>query len=95
MDHDLEQQLPVETYTADKGYDDGDNHYHLELRGLHSAIHLMRSRTEKKDDHKQVWLDLVKTPQYQQGLKERYKIEQNLGKPNKGVGLDDAAILER
>jgi IS5 family transposase len=62
VDHDLQQQLPVETYTADKGYDDGDNHYHLELRGLHSAIHLMRTRTEKKDDNKQIWLDLIKTP---------------------------------
>jgi IS5 family transposase len=87
VDHDLKQQLPLDTYAADKGYDDGDNHYHLELRGLHSAIRLMRSRTEKKDDNKQVWLELVKTPQYQQGLKERYKIERKFGEAKQGHGL--------
>jgi IS5 family transposase len=87
VDHDLKQQLPVETYAADKGYDDGENHYHLELHGLHSAIRLMRSRTEKKDDNKQIWLDLIKTPQYRQGLKERYKIERKFGEAKQGHGL--------
>jgi hypothetical protein len=52
----------MDTYTTDKGYDDGDNHYHLELRGLHSAIRLMRTRTENKDENKQIWLDLIKNP---------------------------------
>ncbi|HOO50942.1 MAG TPA: transposase, partial [Alphaproteobacteria bacterium] len=36
VDHDLAQGLPVDTYAADKGYDDGDNHYYLELKKLHS-----------------------------------------------------------
>ena len=44
VDHDLEQQLPVDTYAADKGYDDGDNHYYLDLLGLHSAIRIKRNR---------------------------------------------------
>jgi IS5 family transposase len=87
VDHDLKQQLPVKTYATDKGYDDGENHYHLELRGLHSAIRLMRSRTEKKDANKQIWLDLIKTPQYRQGLKERYKIERKFGEAKQGHGL--------
>jgi hypothetical protein len=87
VDHDLKQQHPVETYAADKGYDDGDNHYHLELRGLHSVIRLMRTRTEKKDANKQIWLELVKTPQYEQGLKERYKIERKFGEAKQGHGL--------
>jgi hypothetical protein len=47
----------------------------------------MRTRTEKKDDHKQVWLDLVKTSQYRQGLKERYKIERKFGKAKQGHGF--------
>lgn len=54
VDHDLEQKLPVETYAADKAYDDGENHYYLEYTGLHSAIHLKKTRTEKKDANKQV-----------------------------------------
>jgi IS5 family transposase len=87
VDHDLEQKLPVETYAGDKGYDDGNNHYYLEQCGLHSAIRLKKTRTEKKDVNKQVWLELKETPQYQQGLKERYKIERKFGEAKQGHGL--------
>jgi IS5 family transposase len=87
VDHDRIQQLPVDTYAADKGYDDGDNHYYLELCGLHSAIRLKDTRTAKKDANKQVWLDLVETPHYQQGTKERYKIEPKFGEAKQGHGL--------
>ena len=87
VDHDLKQSLPVDTYTGDKGYDDGDNHYHLELRGLHSAIRLKKNRIEKKDDNKEIWLELVRTPQYRQGLKERYKVERKFGEAKQGHGL--------
>jgi hypothetical protein len=66
-----EQGIPVETYTADKEYDDGDNHYYLESKGLHSAIRLKRTRTEKKDKYKQRWSDLRASEPYKQGLKER------------------------
>jgi IS5 family transposase len=93
VDHDLEQKLPVETYTGDKGYDDGNNHYYLELKGLHSAIRLKKTRTEKKDDNKQVWLDLLETPQYRQGLKERYKIERKFGEAKQGHGLGRCRYL--
>lgn len=87
VDHDLEQGLPLETYTADKGYDDGSNHYYLELHQLHSAIRLKKTRTHKKDKNKQVWLDLERMPQYGQGLKERYKIERKFGEAKQGHGL--------
>jgi hypothetical protein len=30
VDQDLAQQLPVNTYSGDKGYDDGDIHYYLD-----------------------------------------------------------------
>ena len=87
VDHDLEQKLPVDTYAGDKGYDEGNNHYYLEQCGLHSAIRLKKTRTEKKDANKQVWLELKETPQYQQGLKERYKIERKFGEAKQGHGL--------
>ncbi len=95
VDHDLHQSLPVETYTADKAYDDGENHYNLEVRGLHSAIRLKRTRTEKKDDAKQVWLDLCHTPHYQQGLKVRYKIERKFGEAKQGHGFGRCRYLGR
>jgi hypothetical protein len=65
------------------------------LRGLHSAIRLLRTRTEKKDDNKQVWLDLVKTFQYNQGLKERYKIERKFGEAKQGHGFGRCRYLGR
>jgi IS5 family transposase len=95
VDHDLKQALPVETYAADKGYDDGENHYNLEVRGLHSAIRLKKTRTEKKDPNKQIWLDLRQTPQYQQGLKERYKVERKFGEAKQGHGLGRCRYLGR
>lgn len=85
--HDQQQKLPVNTYAADKGYDDGNNHFYLELKGLHSAIHLKDNRLDKKDDNKEIWVNLVKTPQYQQGLKERYKIERKFGEGKQSHGL--------
>ena len=41
----------------------------------------------KKDNNKQIWLDLVETPQYKQGLKERYKIERKFGEAKQGHGF--------
>src|SRR4030065_2036819 len=95
VDHDLEQSLPVEIYAADKAYDDGENHYNLEVRGLYSAIRLKKTRTEKKDDNKQVWLDLRQTPQYQHGLKERYKVERKFVEAKQGHGFGRCRYLGR
>ena len=93
VEHDLEQELPLETYTADKGYDDGNNHYYLEVHQLHSAIRLKKTRTYKKDQNKQIWLDLKQTPQYHQGLKERYKIERKFGEAKLGHGFGRCRYL--
>jgi IS5 family transposase len=95
VDSDLAQQLPVKTYTADKGYDDGNNHYNLEVRGLLSAICLKKTHTAKKDANKQVWLALRQTPQYQQGLKERYKVERKFGEAKQVHGFGRCRYLGR
>jgi len=87
VDHDLAQGLPVNTYAADKAYDDSNNHYHLESQKLHSAIHLKKTRIEKMDPHKRVWLEMIETPQYKKGLKERYKIERKFGEAKQGHGF--------
>ncbi|NLE45340.1 MAG: transposase [Chloroflexi bacterium] len=79
--------VKVETYAADRGYDDSDNHYLLEHLGLHSAIKLNAYRTRKKDEHKQVWFDLLGSPAYQQGQRERYKIERKFGEAKLNHGL--------
>jgi len=95
VDRDLKQELPVKTYAGDKGYDDGNNHYYLEQHELHSAIRLKKTRTDKKDENKQVWLDLKQTPHYQRGLKERYKIERKFGEGKQGHGLGRSRYIGR
>jgi len=88
VEHDLCQGLPVDTVGADRGYDDHDLHYFLqEEKNLHSAILLKKTRTQKKDKNKEVWFELIATPQYQQGKKERYKIERKFGEAKLGHGL--------
>ena len=95
VEHDLAQRIPFETVAGDKGYDDGDNHFFLETKGLYSAIRLKKTRTHKKDGHTQVWGQLIVTPQYQQGLKERDKIERKFGEAKQGHGLGRCRYLGR
>jgi IS5 family transposase len=87
VEKDEELELEIETYTADRGYDDSENHYLLETQEKHSAIILNRYRTEKKDPNKQVWVNLTETPQYQAGIRERYKIERKFGEAKAYHGL--------
>ena len=87
VEMDMEQGLPVETYAADRGYDDGNNHYYLAYKGLHSAILLKDNRLKKKDGNKEVWQDMVRTAEYQQGKRERYKIERKFGEAKLRHGL--------
>ena len=49
VDQALAQKLPVNTYAADRGYDDGNNHFYLEYHHLKSAICLKDVRKKKKD----------------------------------------------
>jgi len=95
VDHDLEQNLPVETYAADRGYDDGNNHFYLQHHNLNSAICLKDIRTKKKDANKEIWLELIQSPAYKQGRKERYKIERKFGEAKQGHGLGRCRYLGR
>ena len=81
------------TVTADRAYDNGDNHYLLETEGIHSAIILNRYRTEKKDSNKQIWEELLASEPYQVGIRERYKIERKFGEAKQGHGLGRCRYL--
>jgi transposase, IS5 family len=87
VEKDLEKGLAVDTIAADKGYDDGENHYYLEKKGINSAIRLKRSRIQKKDTHKEGWLKLTESRAYQEGLKQRYQIERKFGEARKWHGF--------
>jgi len=79
--------LPVEVYSADRGYDDGENHYLLQTLGMRSAIHLNRYRTEKKDGNKGIWFEMKESEAYRAGQTERYKIERKYGEAKEYHGL--------
>lgn len=87
VEADLEKGIPAATYAADKGYDDGENHYYLEIHGLNSAISLKKNRTEKKDKNKEGWVQMKEKEEYKQGRKERYKIERKFGEAKQWHGL--------
>jgi IS5 family transposase len=84
---DLSKGIEVGTVAADKGYDDGENHYYLAQQGINSAIRLNSYRTQKKDKNKQEWVKLKESAEYQQGLKERYKVERKFGEAKKWHGF--------
>ena len=90
---DLDQGLPVGIVSADRGYDDSDNHCLLWSKDIHSAISLNDHRTHKKDDSKALWRALKSTPQYQEGLRERYKIERKFGEAKSQHGLRKCRYL--
>ena len=87
VEKDLGKGIRPCTIAADKGYDDGENHYYLQEKGINSAIRLKKNRTVKKDDKKGGWLKLLADPEYQEGLKERYKIERKFGEAKKWHGF--------
>jgi len=60
-------------YSADKGYDQGDNHYYLEKHNLFNAIILKDNRTKEK------WQEMRKDPDYQKVIKFRKQIENKFG----------------
>jgi len=87
VEADMEKGVPAETYAADKGYDDGENHYYLKKHGLNSAINLKKTRTEKIDKNKQGWIQMKEKAEYKQGTKERYKIERKFGEAKQWHGF--------
>jgi IS5 family transposase len=87
VEQDLEQGVPVEIVSADRGYDDTRNHYFLKVRGIESAICLKDNRTEKKDQNKAGWVAMKQKPEYIEGQRERYKIERKFGEAKQGHGL--------
>ena len=87
VEKDIEKGIEISTVTGDKGYDDGDNHYYLAQRGINSAIRLKESRTRKRNTNKEGWIGLKNSYEYQEGLKERYKIERKFGEARKWHGF--------
>jgi len=84
---DRELGLLVEVYSADRGYDDGENHYLLEKLGMRSAIHLNRYCTDKKDGSKEIWIEMKESEAYKTEQRERCKVERKYGEAKEYHGL--------
>ena len=93
IESDVAQGLPIEVCTADRGYDDTDNHFFLQSQGIRSAIHLNDYRTQKKDPNKQVWFELKAQPWYKPSLHQRYQIERKFGEAKQYHGLGRCRYL--
>lgn len=79
MKQDMQQGIHIGVVAADQGYDDGENHYFLEMNGIGDGLCLNHYRTQKKDQNKEGWLALRQSTAYQEGQRERYKIERKFG----------------
>jgi len=87
LKRDLEQGLAVGIVSADRGYDDSDNHVLLWSKGIHSGIRLNNYRTKNKHGHTEVWLAMKETPEYALAGAVRYKVERKFGEAKEGHGL--------
>jgi transposase, IS5 family len=98
--HDEAIAVPGLIYTGDRAYDDTDLHARLWDRGKFSAFRLHGYRTNKKDANKEIWQHVQAAPDYNRGVKERYKIERKFGEGKlwhrlgrcRYLGLDRYAI---
>ena len=93
VDKDMAKGIKPDIVAADRGYDDGENHYYLELRGISSAIRLNDYRTQKKNKNREEWIEIKASPGYQQGFRERYKVERKFGEAKKWHGLGRCRYL--
>ncbi len=67
-------------YTADKAYDDGENHTFLETRGLQSAIILKKTRIQSKQEKNNAFWQAFKDREiYRKATALRYMAEQPFG----------------
>jgi transposase, IS5 family len=85
--HDEQLGVGARIYTGDRAYDDSD--LHCRLWGLQkcSALKLKENRIGKKDGNRQIWEQLLASPEYQAGLAERYKVERKFGEAKRWHGF--------
>jgi transposase, IS5 family len=85
--HDEAQGVGATIYAGDKAYDDIGCHGALIEAGKQAALRLHAYRTQKKNPHKEPWLRILASEAYEQGLRERFKIERKFGEAKRWHGL--------
>lgn len=98
------EKIPVpKIVSADKGYDDQDNHFYLEDQEIFSAICLKDTRLQTKDKRfkdryglnqkDQKYFDQYMHSYYQEGQNQRYKVEQSYAEMKNYHGLRRSKYL--
>jgi IS5 family transposase len=94
INRDLELGLPIDTVAADRGYDDGNNHYFLQEKGLHSAIHLKtRCAHKRKTRTKKYGCNSRQPLNTRTGLGKDIKWNVNLAKVSRVMDWDAVVTL--
>jgi len=91
--HDRELGIQPRAYTGDAAYDDTDIREQLAVEGISSHMRQKACRTRKKDANKQVWLLQRADPQYQQDIRQRFRVEQPFGEAKEWHGLERCRYL--
>jgi len=84
----------IDTVTADRGYDDGENFEYCKEEGLNPAIRMKDSRMKH-----QKWRDMASQSWYGNNLKQRFRVEQtnairknHAGAKSRAIGLERTTI---
>jgi hypothetical protein len=83
---DIERRGLADIYSADKGYDWGDNHFLLNQMEVGDAVILNDYRL-KDDALHAIWKNIAESEEYKQGKKERYKVERTFGDMFNNLGI--------
>ena len=81
-------------YTADKGYDYGDNHFLLNQLGIKDGVYLKETRL-KDDKMHAIWHTLNNSDAHKQTKKHRFKVERTFGDLNNNHTLTSCRYFGR
>lgn len=87
VEKDRDKNLPIKAVTADKGYDDGNNHTFCEERQIVPAIILKKTRTAPR------WRELANKSVYQEAVHLRPRIEAKFGQAKVNHGFSRCRYL--
>lgn len=102
IDESLEKIPTPQTIAADKGYDDIENHEYIESLDIFSAIALKETRLQTKNKEFKYYdtsgrdnrfFQQYFDPRYEQGQKQRYKVEQPYAEMKNYHGLRRSRYL--
>ena len=91
---DMSRRGVAKTYSADRGYDWGDNHFLLNQLDMGDAIILNDYRL-KDEKHLAIWHKIANAKEYKEGKAQRYKVERTFGDMVNNLGIHHCRYFGR